>query len=105
MKTSKIVIGAASGSLAEAASFGIPVISVKNMSGIDYNPLPEYGRGIIWDEVTSSFELERAITQFECALKDKIKNSEIEKVAKKYKEMFFCEPTEESIIRSLELND
>ena len=105
LKTSKIVIGAASGSLAEAASLGIPVISVKNMSGIDYNPLPEYGKGIIWDEVTSSFELERAITQFECALKDKIKNSEIEKVAKKYKEMFFCEPTEESIIRSLELND
>lgn len=103
-KTSKIVIGAASGSLLEAASMGIPVISVKNMSGIDYNPLPEYGRGLIWDEVASTFELETAITIFENALKDKIKNSEIDKVAKKYREMFFCEPTEENIIRSLDLN-
>lgn len=104
-KIAKIVIGAASGSLVEAASLGIPVISIRNISRFDYNPLPEYGRGIIWDEVTSAFELERAMIMFENALNDEIKSSEIEKVAKKYKEMFFCEPSEENIIKSLELNN
>jgi hypothetical protein len=102
-KTAKIVIGAASGTLIEAASLGILVISVKNINRFDYNPLPEYGKGIIWEEVTNSIELKGTIARFEAALKDEVKNSEIEKVAKEYKRMFFCEPIEENMIRSLEL--
>lgn len=102
-KTTKIVIGAASGSLLEAASSGIPVISVRNTQSFDYNPLPLYGKGIIWDEVENAEGLNDMIAGFEEALSNEDKHLKIKQIAEEYKQMFFCEPTEENIIKAYDL--
>lgn len=103
-KTTKIAIGAASGAVIEAASLGIPVISVKNIQKFNYNPLPAYGKGIIWDEAASTSELEKLLIKFENALNDINESDRIKKIADEYKNMFFCEPTDENIIKTYELD-
>ncbi|HAK89634.1 MAG: hypothetical protein A2077_04090 [Nitrospirae bacterium GWC2_46_6] len=102
-KTAKITISSESGSMVESASLGIPVISIKNNRGLNHNPLPSYGKGIIWDEVESAEELDGAVARFEIALKNKTELNNIKKIAEEYKRMFFCEPTDENIIRTYEL--
>lgn len=98
----KIVISASSGILLEASSLGIPVISVKNNKRFDfYNPLPEEGKGIIWEEVRNSEELIRQVDKFNCIFKEK--PEKIDKVASSYKDMFFCEVTDENISRAFDL--
>ena len=103
-KTTKMVIGAASGTLVEAASLGIPVIYVKSIHRFDYNPLPIYGKGIIWDEVTSTAELEKLLAKFGNALDNINESDKIKKIAYEYKNMFFCKPTYENIIKTYELD-
>lgn len=102
-KTAKIVIGAASGTLVEAASLGIPVIYIKSIQRFDYNPLPVYGKGIIWDEAANTAELEKLLIKFENTLNDMNESDRIKKIADEYKAMFFCEPTDENIIKTYEL--
>ncbi|OGL45887.1 MAG: hypothetical protein A2W05_03020 [Candidatus Schekmanbacteria bacterium RBG_16_38_10] len=98
-RTAKIVIGAASGTLIEAVSLGIPVICIKGVQGFDYNPLLVYGKGIIWDEAVNTRDLERLLATFESALNNIDELDGIKKIASKYKNMFFCEPSDESIIK------
>ena len=88
-KTAKIVIGAASGTLVEAASLGIPVIYIKSIQRFDYNPLPVYGKGIIWDEAANTAEIEKLLIKFENALNDVDESDRIKKIAGEYKAMFF----------------
>lgn len=97
----KIMIGAASGTLLEATALGIPVISIKNTTQFDYNPLPTFGKGVIWEEVDSPEALRQQISRFESALN--AGSSQIDDIAKMYKKSFFCEPTNETIIRSFDL--
>lgn len=98
----KVVVGNASGTLIEAATIGIPIICIRGNKRFDYNnPLPEYGKGIIWEEVDSTDDL---IQQIERFAKSCVNNSEeINIIANRYKEMFFCEPTEDSIIKTFDL--
>ncbi len=97
----KIVIGAASGTLIEAVSLGIPVIAVRNRTRLDFNPLPEYGKGIVWDEADTTELLVRYLRKFEQLLQDR--PDEIAHFAGEYRKMFFCEPTEENIADAFEL--
>jgi hypothetical protein len=100
-KRSKIMISASSGTLLEAASLGIPAIYVQNPNRFDCNPLPDYGKGIIWQAVNTPEELLKQIDKFNVDLG---KNYEtIAAIALRYKEMFFCEPTEDNIIKSFDL--
>lgn len=100
-ETAKIIISNASGTMIEAASMGIPVISIKNKLKSSCNPLPEYGRGIIWEEASGATELLQQINKFEYTLNNNFK--EVRNIANKYKEMFFCKPTEENIVRTFDL--
>jgi len=100
-RISKIVIGCASGSLIEATSLGIPVIVVNDPKRFQNNILPEYGRGIIWDEANNADELMTLVNKYEKAIEDN--REEIAIVAGNYKKMFFCEPTEEKIIEAFDL--
>lgn len=100
-ESAKIIIGSASGTLVEAASLGIPVIVVKNNHMPNYNILPEYGKGLIWEEASTVEELSQNITRFE-SLVDK-NSAEVASIANKYKEMFFCNPTEENILKAFDL--
>jgi len=102
-RTANMVIGAASGTLVEAASLGVPVIYVKSILRYDYNPLPVHGKGIIWDEAAGSREIERLIIKFSGSLNDVNESYKIKKIAAEYKNMFFCEPTDENIIKAYEL--
>ena len=101
-ETAKIVISAASGTLVEAASLGIPVISIKNPRRFDFdNSLPEYGKGMIWEEAGSPEELLDGIHKLENIMNKE--PEEVKAIASKYKDMFFSEPTEESIIKAFDL--
>lgn len=102
-KTAKIMISSESGSLVEAASLGIPVISIKSNKRLNHNPLPIYGKGIIWDEVGNVEELNATITKFEDILSDEDKCIRMGAIAQEYKRMFFCDPTDENIIGAYDL--
>ena len=101
-KEAKIVIsGGASGTLVVATSLGIPTIFIKNPEKMDVNPLPEHGKGIIWEEVVSPEELKEKIDKFDKMLSNN--PSEITNLARFYKENFFCEPTEENTRKAFDL--
>lgn len=98
----KIAIGAASGTLVEAASLGIPVISVRNPERFDYdNSLPEYGKGIIWEDARDAEELINRIEMFEKSFDDNA--GKIKIIAEEYKKMFFSPITEQGIKEAFEL--
>jgi hypothetical protein len=100
--SAKMVMGAASGSLLEAASIGIPVIVIRPTDILHYDILPEYGKGIIWEEVEKAEDLRRTIEIIEQRLNRGI--DAIEKVAKDYRDMFFSKPTENALIKAFDLN-
>ncbi len=100
-RISKIAIGCAGGSLIEATSLGIPVVVLNDPKRFHNNILPEYGRGIIWDEASNADELTIIVNKYEKAIVDN--REEIAIVADNYKKMFFCEPTEEKIMEAFDL--
>ena len=95
------VIGQSTGALVEATSLGIPVINVTIRNGISYDYLPEFGKGVIWQNASSGDEIIKWLTFFRNLLKDK--PDLISSIAKKYKGMFFCEPTDKRINEAFEL--
>jgi len=98
----KMLISAGSGTLIEAASLGIPVIIIRDPGSCDINnPLPDYGRGIVWEEADSPEDLIFHIDKFDKALKTNQENIKV--VADRYKKIFFCEPTENNIMKAFEL--
>jgi hypothetical protein len=101
-KNTKIAVGATSGSLLEAASVGIPVIVIKTPDSLDYDILPEYGKGLIWEKAADAGSLQRAIQTIEQRLNKEI--DAINRISKDYREMFFLEPNESNIIRVFDLN-
>jgi len=100
-ESARIVIGSASGSLIEAASLCIPVITIKNICSYDYAIFPEKGRGILWDEAGSAEELMVKIEGFDKFLHERL--PEMAEIALWYKKMFFNEPSVENIIRAFDL--
>lgn len=92
-----ILVGMSSGTLLEAASLGISVIVVRRGSGIDYSPLPEYGKNTIWHEVTDAGSFCPIIKN----IKENIPANRclIDETAMRYKSSFFCQPSP-SLIRS-----
>lgn len=100
-KTARMIIGGATGTLVEAASLGIPAIFILNPDMINANPLPNYGKGIIWDEASNANELQTLIDKFESRL---VANSdEIEDIARIYRENLFCKPEENNILKAFDL--
>lgn len=99
-KTAKVVIACATGAMIEMAALGIPVIVVKGKDSFDYNPMINFGKGVLWHEAASKDELLTAIDTINSGIKDR---NALEDIGKEYKEMFFCEPTEENIKKVFEL--
>jgi hypothetical protein len=100
----KLVIGRSSGTLVEAISLGIPTIVLAEKNGLSNDFIPSYtgGKGLIWDKASNITEVIRLIERFEQNLKTN--STEIESLTKKYREMFFCEPTKEKVINAFELD-
>ena len=97
------VMGAATGALVEAACLGIPVINVKTGLGLGHNYMPQYGKGIIWENASSGIEILRWINKFQISLLTE--SEKIRSVADKYKKTLFCEPTNKKIDEAFELGE
>jgi hypothetical protein len=102
-KTTKLVIGRSTGALVEAISLGIPTI-VFDDNGLCHDFIPPHadGKGLIWEKAFNISEALELIKRFEENLITK--SDEIESLTKKYKEMFFCEPSDQKIIEAFDLN-
>lgn len=100
-KAAKIVIGAAGGTLIEAVSLGIPAIYLKNNTEVEFNPLPEYGKGVIWDEASNAEELNACVKRLEAALEQRA--GDINSFAYRFRRDFFSGCDEESIKKAFEL--
>jgi hypothetical protein len=100
-KSTKIVIGTATGSLLEAVSCGISCIVIASQDNLTSNPLIEYGKGEIWD---IAFSKDDVVTLYNTLLRFRNENSlRIQEIASWYKDNFFIEPTEANIINAFDL--
>ena len=100
-RTGGAVLGSGSGSLAEAASLGVPVLVVAPVSGIpelDFSCLPEYGKGILWENVRHPAEVNAAFAG--------LQSRELERAqhARLFRDMLFTEPTRCSLARAFGLD-
>lgn len=100
-KSRMIITGGATGTLVEAVSLGVPAIYLCDPKKINFNPLVEEGKGIIWEDAFGAADLRQKITLLDEAIKNK--PDEISRIARRYKEMFFCEPTEEKMMECFDI--
>jgi hypothetical protein len=101
-RTTKIVLGAESGSLIEAASLAIPGIVIHHPDRFTHNPFPRKGRGLIWESGKNVDDIVRLINKFNTILVEK--TDALLSVSKIYKEMFFSEVNEKSIRNAFDLH-
>ena len=64
--------------------------------------MPQFGKGVIWGSASTGAEIRDWIEKFHNFLLTE--PEKIRYIACKYKEMFFCEPTEESIVKAFDLS-
>ena len=96
------VIGMSTGALVEATSLGIPAINIE-IKGLNHQYLPEFGKGIIWENVSNEVELRKWLKNFSNLLQTK--PDLIRSIAERHKKMFFCEPTDTMIEEAFGLNE
>ncbi len=93
---SSVIISSGSGTLVEAVVKGKSVILIELNDSFTSNPLSyELGKGVIWDSVSNSSELDKIIDELIT-----VRNNEpeqIEKLSKKYLEQYFFEPSKANI--------
>ena len=101
-KSTKIVIGTASGTSVEAVACGISVIIIASQNNLTANSLVEHGKGKIWDIVFEKEELKGAINKL---LEFRKSNPhEIDSISTWYKDNFFAEPTDKGIVTVFGMN-
>ncbi len=96
LKEASLVLGAGSGSLAEAVALGVPAIAVGDPScvpGLGLNYLPPFGKGSLWEEVHSADELPAAVPKLREAATAPGREQQVEA----FRELLFAEPTEQRI--------
>ncbi len=102
-KTTKIVIGSATGSMVEAACCSIPSIVIKNIDGISLNYFDDYGEGVIWDYAEDIYDIMRLLKKYNHSLCQNNGNEKIKECAIYYKDNFFSKPTKDLIINAFDL--
>lgn len=97
-----IVVGAASGSLIEAIACGIPAIIVSENGGTEYNYLPDFCKGVLWDVAfdKNSFLIVEEVLASKVRTNDPLRLNMIQRVRSE----LFTEPTEERILEAFELS-
>jgi len=88
--------------LVEAASLGIPIINIETGSGLSHNYMPQFGKEVIWGSASTGAEIRDWIGKFHNFLLTE--PEKIRYIACKYKEMFFCEPTDKGIDEAFDLD-
>jgi hypothetical protein len=103
---SKMVIGMATGTLAEAASLGIPAINIENnesgRSEFSHSFMPDLGKGIIWDCASNISEVVDRLDKFNALIAKEPQT--IAEMGKRYKEMLFFPPSEQKIVETFDLD-
>lgn len=96
-----LIIGSATGSLAEAIACGVSVVIVARKNELITNPLVDMGKEKMWDIAFNMIELEQKMKKL---LEFRYKNmDEIKGIATWYKDNFFIEPNEKNIVKVFEL--
>jgi hypothetical protein len=98
---SHIVITAGSGTALEAAVMGCSVIIVGKDEGLTFHPMPQYGKGKLWDLVFDPEDLAGAADRLS-SYRQKHPD-EIATLAGELRDMFFTEATEERFVRLFDL--
>jgi hypothetical protein len=97
----RMVIGQSTGTMVEAASLGIPVIDIVNPGEFSHNFMPECGREVLWDKAVREEDVNLLVKRFEEVLREN--PSLFRETGVKMRDMLFCKPTEEQIIRAFDL--
>ncbi len=92
----RLVVEAASGALLEAIVLGIPVIVTRDPDDVHFSYVPEIGRGLLWAEVSSAYEVAGSIEELRAASVNR-KEEVLAAREEMCKQCFGIEPTEEAI--------
>ena len=97
---SSLVVGAGSGTLAEAVCMGLPVIAVEPKDGTGLNYLPDYGKGELWDSVSGPEEFFPARDRLlEVLAAEPVRRQER---CNAFRGLMFTKPTEEMVVQAFE---
>lgn len=101
LEGASLVIGAGSGTLAEAVCMGLPVIAVEPKDGTGLNYLPDYGKGELWDSVSSPEDFFPARNRLlkVLAAEPLLRQERINA----FRGLMFTKPSEEMIVQAFEL--
>ncbi len=102
LRKAAAVAGCGSGSLAEAAALGVPVLNIGDpgrIAGLDLNYLPPFGQGRLWMTITNPDEAAPALRQL-LAEREK---PDCPELVRAFRDQLFAEPTLELIVKSFEL--
>ena len=97
----RMVVGQSTGTMVEAASLGIPVIDIVDPEKFSHNFMPEFGREVLWSTATDVEDVYRLVRQFEESIR--LDPSQLVDMGEKMRDNYFCEPTEEKIVRAFGL--
>lgn len=96
----RFIVSCSTGAMLEMASIGVPLIAVRGKDVLDYNPMPNCGKGIIWHQVSSLETMLKAIASIDSYEKQE---DTIIEIANEYKKIFFKFPNEETIKHTFEI--
>ncbi len=95
------VITSESSAALEAAVMGCSVIIVGSADGLTFNPMPEYGRGEIWELAFDAVELQQAVDRLS---QYRFENpDEMVSKSQELRDMFFTQATEEKYVELFDL--
>jgi hypothetical protein len=98
-----IVISSNSGSVLEFASIGMSVIIIASNGAFTTNPMPEEGKGIIWDIAYDEDELKMIYQNLQEIRSQKF--SDVQNISEYYLKDFFSPVTLEAIIENFDLKE
>jgi len=96
-----MAVGCSTGVLVEAMCLGIPVVDIVASKEFAHNYMPEQGRGVLWDKAVNEEDINLLFRRFEEVLR--VNPSLLRDTGLKMRDMLFCKPTEEQVVRAFDL--
>jgi hypothetical protein len=100
-KRARMAVGCSTGVLVEAMCLGIPVVDIVTPKQFVHNYMPEQGRGVLWDKAVNEEDINLLFRRFEEVLR--VNPSLFKDTGLKMRDMLFCKPTEEQVVRAFDL--
>ncbi|MCW7460346.1 hypothetical protein ND856_12880 [Leptospira bandrabouensis] len=96
------VIGASSGALVEAIACGVPVIVISENGIIEYSYLPDFCKGVLWEDAYDFDSFESAKIKLINVIREE--SEQRLNMIQRVRSELFTEPTEERILEAFELS-